>query len=106
MIFGAKDLRGICQQMGVPVSFGGVATYSDGTPVMGIFDRPVQMKLTEMGVSGIASAMPSISLPFNAFSPMPSSGDTLVVDGTTYTVDPPTAEDDGAFLVYSLFLTT
>jgi hypothetical protein len=35
---------------------------------------------------------------------MPQDGDSILVDGTTYTVTQPTAEDDGAFLVYELLL--
>ena len=102
-VFAQRDLRALCRQ-GVPVTFGGVSTYPDGVPVLGLFDRPVQMKLLEFGVGGIETALPALTLPFNAFSPMPRRGDAITVDGTSYTVQPATAEDDGALLVYELNL--
>ena len=106
MTFGASDLRAFCRPMGVPVSFGGVSTYpDDGSPIQGLFDRPIGSKLAEDGIGGVESAVPELRLPYNAFSPMPQSGDTVTVDGTTYTVDQPTAEDDGAILCYALFVT-
>lgn len=106
-VFNARDLRAICRQMGVAVGFAGVSTYADdGTPVMGIFDRPVQMKLMEAGIGGVESALPELRLPFNAFTTMPQSGDEIAVGGVSFTVDQPTAEDDGAFLCYPLFRTT
>ena len=111
MVFGARDLRAICRTMGVPVAFGAVSTYRDGEPVRGLFDRPVQLKLMEGGVGGAEAPLPELRLPFNAFSPMPESGDTLALTDpntgavTVYTVDQPTAEDDGALLCYGLFVT-
>lgn len=88
--------------MGVPVSFEGVSTYPDGEPVRGLFERPMQLRLMEAGIGGAQVALPTVTLPFNAFARMPAANDTLYVDGVAYTVCPPTAEDDGALLCYEL----
>lgn len=91
--------------MGSRVSFRGVSTYGDGVPVLGLFDRPVAMKLMESGIAGVESATPELRLPFNAFGTMPQDGDEVQVDGTVYTVSQPTTEDDGAILCYELQVT-
>ena len=105
-VYGAGDLRALCST-GVPVSFRGVALYPDtGQPIRGLFDRPVSMKLSDSGTGGVETAAPELRLPFNTFSPMPQNGDEVLVDGTAYTVNQPTAEDDGAFLVYELYATS
>lgn len=92
--------------MGVPVTFQGVSTYPDGQPVCGLFDRPVEMKLMDAGSAGVETAAPTLDLPFNAFRTMPGSGDAVTVEGVVYTVNQPTAVNDGAFLRYELFRTT
>lgn len=108
MIFGGRDLRALCRQMGTPVSFAGVSTYRDGEPVRGLVDSPVQIKLLDQGIGGVETDLPELRLPYNAFSPMPRRGDQVTVTDcetgtqTTYEVNAPTAEDDGAFLAYSL----
>jgi hypothetical protein len=102
-VFGQRDLRAFFRPMGVPVAFGGVSTYpDDGSPVMGLLDTPLQIKLQDVGIGGAQVELPELRLPFNAFSPMPASRDTVTVDGTDYTVSAPTAEDDGAILCYQL----
>ncbi len=111
MPFGAGDLRTLCRAMGVAVSFAGVSSYPEGEPVQGLLDTPQQIKLAEGGIGGVEALVPELRLPFNAFAPMPASGDTVTVTdlqtrvATTYTVNEPTAEDDGAFLVYELLET-
>jgi hypothetical protein len=106
-VFAQRDLRTLCRDTGVPVSFGSVSTYpDDGQPVMGIFDRPVGMKLAAEGIGGVENAAPELRLPFNAFSAMPQAGDAVTVDGVSYTVYQPTTEDDGAFLCYELKATS
>ena len=102
MPFAPGDLRAFCRAMGVPVVFGTVSSYPDGQPVLGLLDTPMQIKLGESGIGGVEATIPELRLPFNAFTPMPGSGDTLLVAGTAYTVNEPTAEDDGAFLLYEL----
>lgn len=104
-VFGARDLRALCST-GARVTFQSISKYEDGSPIRGLFDRAVQMKLEDSGIAGIESATPELRLPFNAFNPMPKSGDTLLVEGVAYTVNQPTAEDDGAFLVYELYATS
>lgn len=56
------------------------------------------------------SAAPTLTLPFNAFDPMPDSGDTVSVTErgvtTDYTVNAPTASDDGGFQIYDLYTVT
>ena len=91
--------------MGVPVSFAGVSRYSDdGQPILGLFDRPIAMQGAELGYSGVDMPRPEVRLPYNAFNPMPASGDALEVDGTEYTVASVSTEDDGAFTCYGLKL--
>lgn len=104
LVFGVRDLRAMCRPpMGVPVTFNGVSAYpDDGTPICGLYDRSIQLKLMDMGIGGMESALPELRLPFNAFSPMPTAGASVLVAGIPYTVNQPTAEDDGAFLCYSL----
>ena len=105
-----RDLRAFCRPpIGVPVSFAGVSTYpDDGSPVCGIFERPVGFKLLGEGIGGAESAVPTLLLPCNAFSPMPQAGDevsiTSALNGaeTTWRVNQPSQEDDGAFLLYDL----
>lgn len=89
--------------MGVGVSFNDVSSYPDGSEICGLFDRPIQMKLGDAGIAGVESASPELRLPFDTFDPMPQSGDVITVDGVQYEVNQPTAEDDGAFLVYELY---
>ena len=108
MIFGGRDLRALCRQMGTPVSFAGVSIYPDGEAVKGMIDSPVQIKLLDQGIGGVETDLPELRLPFNAFKPMPRRGDVVTVTDretglqTAYRVNAPTAEDDGAFLAYSL----
>ena len=100
---GGNDLRALFRQMGLPVSFEGVSTYSDnGEPIKGMLDRPVQMKLGESGIGAAEIDLPELRLPFDAFDTMPRSRDIVTVDGTQYKVDAPTAEDDGAIVCYAL----
>lgn len=102
LVFGASDLRAFCRQ-GSTVSFNGVSTYADdGSPIKGNFDRPTMIKLMESNFTGASVSLPTICLPFNAFSPMPRANDLILVDGEPYAVETPTAEDDGAFLCYEL----
>jgi len=108
MAFGDRDLRAFCRTVGsVAVAFNSVSTYSDdGTPVMGLLDQPMQIKLAGEGGAGVAAELPELRLPYNAFSPMPTAGAAITVGGVGYTVTAPTAEDDGAFLCYCLKATS
>lgn len=100
---GERDLRAFCRPpMGVPVAFAGVSTYPDGTPVYGNFDKSSVIGFGDGGTAGIESGRPELRLPFNAFSPMPQSGDTITVEDTDWVCDQPYDEDDGAFQVYAL----
>lgn len=102
-MLGERDLRAFCRPpMGVPVTFAGVSTYPDGEPVFGLFDRSQQFQLAEAGIGGAQVALPELRLPFNAFDPMPDVLDVVTVEGTEYSVNPSTAEDDGAFVCYQL----
>jgi hypothetical protein len=111
-VIGERNLRAFCRPpMGVPVSFAGVSKYSDDDSLIcGLFDRPQSIDLGERNAAGMQAAKPTIRIPFNAFDPMPNSGDLITVTElrtpTDYTVDPSTAEDDGAFRVYDLFRVT
>lgn len=109
-MMGVRDLRAFCREpMGVPVAFAGASTYTDdGSPVCGLFDRAISDQFGYQGTAGVQSAEPQLRLPLNAFPVMPTSGDVLTVnDGgvvTPYAVSGPTAQSDGAFLVYDLHL--
>lgn len=94
-MFGDADLPVFFADFGVPVIFG-------STTVLGIFNRPVQIKLADQGFGGVETSFPSVELPYNAFNPMPDSGDAVNVDGTDYTVSAPTAVSDGGVICYDL----
>jgi hypothetical protein len=95
-MFGDADLPVFFADFGVPVIFGTQPAQK------GNFDRPVQIKLADQGFGGVETAFPSVELPYNAFSPMPDSGDVLNVNGTNYTVSEPTAQSDGGVVCYEL----
>lgn len=109
MVYRLRDLRAICRPMGVPVSFNGLSAYPDGEPVKGLLDSPVQLKLADGGIGGVTTQIPELRLPCNAFNPMPDRNDMIQITdpetgtSTAYTVNSPTAEDDGALLCYELF---
>lgn len=94
-MFGDADLPTFFADFGVPVIFGGVTR-------LGNFDRPVEIKEADQGFGGVETAFPSIRLPYNAFSPMPDSGDVLQVNGAWYSISEPTAESDGAVVCFGL----
>lgn len=95
-MFGDADLPVFFADFGVPVFFG-----SQG-PVQGNFDQPVQIKLADEGFGGTETTMPEVRLPYNAFSPMPTEGDVITVNGTQYSVSEKTAESDGAVVCHTL----
>lgn len=102
-MIGERNLRAFCRPpQGVPVVFAGVSTYADGDTVCGLFDQSSGIDFGDRGSAGVAAEHPTLTLPFNAFTPMPKSRDTVTLNGTDYKVQQPTAEDDGAFLVYPL----
>lgn len=94
-MFGDADLPSFFADFGVDVVFRGVT-------VKGNFDRPVQIKLADQGYGGVETGFPAVRLPYNAFSPMPTEGDAVNVDGTAYTVAEVTAESDGAVVCLEL----
>lgn len=88
--------------MGPQVAFRGVTHYPDGFPIKGNFDRTSQNVLAEQGFGGVDLPRAQVSLPFNAFSPMPTNGDPITVGGIAYKVADTTLEDDGGFVCYDL----
>lgn len=88
--------------MGALVTFAGVSTYPDGVPIRGNLDRPMSIGMTDGGIGGAQMSAPELRLPYNAFDPMPDAGDVLEIDGVPYQVTTPTAEDDGAVLIYEV----
>jgi hypothetical protein len=94
-MFGDADLPTFFGDFGVPVTFQGVT-------VKGNFDRPEQIKLADQGFGGVETGFPAVRLPYNAFRPMPCTGDAVNVDGTDYTVAEITAESDGAIVCLDL----
>lgn len=95
MHFGDADLPTFFADFGVAVIFG-------GSTVKGNLDQPLQVKLADQGFGGVEVGFPGVHLPYNAFSPMPTTGDTVSVDGTDYTVGEITAEGDGAVVCLEL----
>jgi hypothetical protein len=102
-VYGLNDLR-IFFGTGVPVAFQGKTLYPDGVQILGLFDRPLEMKLADQGFGGVDVGMPEVRLPCNAFNPMPRNKDAITVDGVNYTIADSHAEDDGATLCYGLKL--
>jgi hypothetical protein len=94
-MFGDSDLPTFFGDMGVPVAFSG----KNG---LGLFDRPIAIKLADMGYGGIEAQAPLVRLAYNAFSPQPRAGDTIFVNGTQYTVGSAESEADGAVVAYEL----
>lgn len=95
-MFGDADLASFFVDFGVAVTFGSQPA------VKGIFDKPMQNTLADMGYGGVVTEMPAVHLPYNAFSPMPEPKQTITVNGTSYTVSVPSAECDGAIVTYQL----
>jgi hypothetical protein len=94
-MFGDADLPTFFADFGVVVTFGSNST-------QGNLDRPVQIKLADQGFGGVETELPVVHLAYNAFSPMPDSGDAVNVDGTAYTVAERTTESDGAVVCLAL----
>ncbi len=112
-MLGGRDLRALFRPPGgSPVTFAGVSAYTDdGMPICGLFERPSSFGLEQGGVGGVENIAPQLRLPFDAFSPMPQSGDTVTVAdpdlGTfTFQVSPPTREEDGLVWMYELYAVT
>ena len=113
-MLGARELRAFCRPpAGVPVSFAGVSRYTDDNSLIcGLLDQAMQIKLGDHGLGGVSASLPELRLPFDAYDPMPASGDVVTITTpetgatTDYQVDAPTAEDDGAFLCYQLLRTS
>ena len=96
-MFGDNDLGVFFADFGkaTPVVFGGVS-------VPGIFNQPQKIMLADRGFGGFDATVPTVSLPYNAFKPMPVETDTINVAGHNYTITEQTAESDGAVIIYSL----
>jgi hypothetical protein len=95
MTFRSNDLAFMFAAFGVTVEYG-------FSSAKGIFDQPEVIRLADHGFGGVEATNPSIKLPFNAFDPMPSNLDSLIVDGRTYTVLDHTADGDGAIITFML----
>ena len=96
-MFGASDMGVFFADFGkdTSVEFGGVMT-------PGIFNQPQKITLADRGFGGFDAVVPTVTLPFNAFSPMPAEMDTINVGGQNYIITEQTAESDGGVIVYSL----
>jgi hypothetical protein len=94
-MFGDSDLPTFFGDMGVAVKFSG----NNG---MGLFDRPIAIKLADMGYGGIEAQAPMVRIAYNAFPNKPRTGDTIFVDGTQYTIASVETEGDGAVVAYEL----
>lgn len=94
-MFGDNDLGVFFGDFGVPVQFGGAT-------VAGILDQPEKITLADRGFGGFDTTVPTLKLPYNAFSPMPTELDSITINGQNYSITEQTAESDGAVIVYSL----
>ena len=95
MAFGDADLGVFTADFGVTVEFG-------GSTAQALFDQPTGTKLADQQFGGFEVTVPAIRLPYTAFSPMPTEGNTVTVDGTDYTVSEKEADCDGSFVRYAL----
>jgi hypothetical protein len=94
-MFGDSDL-------GVFVGEGEVVQFGAQPSAKGIFNKPIATKLADAGFGGFSVNVPTIELPYNAFSPMPEQGQTIIVAGTSYTIADEAADIDGAFVRFPL----
>jgi hypothetical protein len=97
-MFGDSDLAVFFD----PTTFGEAFVQFGGSSANGILDQPMAIRLADRGFGGFNASMPSLQLPYNAFSPMPRERDTLSVNGQNYTVTEQTTEGDGAIIRFSL----
>jgi hypothetical protein len=95
MTFRSNDLAFLFSAFGVTVEYGTGAA-------QGLFDQPQVIRLADHGFGGVEADNPTVKLPFNAFDPMPSNLDTLIVDGRTYSVIDHTTDGDAAIITYAL----
>lgn len=93
--FGDTDLPIFFADMGVSVTFGGVTT-------KGLIDEPSIIDHMGQRFSGTEAIQRVLTLPFNAFTPMPEPKQTITVDGTNYTIFDRHAMDDGRLVGYGL----
>jgi len=100
-MFGDSDLGVFFdpRTFAVPVQFSGTTAY-------GNLDQVQAVHLADSGFGGFQALLPTLQLPYNAFSPMPNTRDLLNVDGQNYTVTERTVASDGAILTYSLKITS
>jgi hypothetical protein len=95
MAFGDSDLGAFFADMGVAVTFNGIT-------VQGLLDQPMELQGLGGGFGGVDISLPELTLPYNAFSPMPVEGSSITVAGTQYTVAKVTAEADGSIVCFAL----
>jgi len=95
--FGDSDLAIFFTDQGVAVVFGGATA-------KGLLDEPEELDKMGMQASGVVGVKKILSIPFNAFTPMPEPKQAITVDGGSYTVVTKTAPGDGRIFEYGLKL--
>lgn len=90
-MFGDDDVRAFTDTFGDPIAFKGVT-------VSGIVDA-YDAELTPLpGVDlTLSRRVVDVTVPSDAWSPMPKRGDAITVDGVAMTVLHPEQQRDGAF---------
>jgi hypothetical protein len=101
-MFGDADLPAFFADMGVPVAFGGTTTYQDGAPIKGMLSQYADVFSHAGGPGGFDTEQLILTIPWNAFNPMPKPKDTITVDGVDYIVKAPTKNQDTSLSNYYL----
>jgi hypothetical protein len=102
MIFRSDDLPIFFRDFSVNSDGKPLLVQFNGTSVLGILDQPGGIALADSGFGGIQADRLVLTLPGNAFSPMPQNLDTITVDGDVYTIAQRMSDGDGGTVQYSL----
>ena len=95
MPLGDSDLGVFFSDFGVPVVFQGQAA-------LGNFDSPSDSFSYGSGPSTAEQQWYCVSLPYNAFTPIPKPKDAITVDGVAYTVKGRKYGEDGKIMTLEL----
>jgi len=99
MPLGDNDLGVFFNEFAVPVVFGGQAA-------RGNFDAPSDEFAFGSGPSTMEQQCYSVTLPYNAFSTVPKSKDSISVGGKNYTVKARKYSQDGKIMTLELLNVT
>ena len=104
-MFRPQDLPIFFRDFGDAITFNGVSTYSNGTPVKGTFDQRTDM-FTSHGPGGFETDELVLTFPRTAFSPLPHPQDLITVAGVVYVIKAPCKSMDASLCSYYLKTTS